>query len=89
LGYYARVLSPSAKEIAVKELQRRRNSVKRSLLGAACLLACLMGVAELSRSAAESGAEALWPGAFRLVDSHDLPDGSWETTAEARPSRGC
>jgi hypothetical protein len=42
-----------------------------------------MGVAEFSRAAETDSKEALWPGAFRLLDSYDLPDGSWEATADA------
>ena len=62
---------------------RQRNSVNRILPGAALFLLCILGAAEFLRAAEKGNTEALWPGAFRLLDSHDLPDGSWETTADA------
>jgi len=49
----------------------------------AFILLALLGVAAGAQAATESSVGTLWPGAFRLLDSHDLPDGSWETTADA------
>jgi hypothetical protein len=58
--------------------------MKRMSMAVAFILLAVLGMRERAEAVAEtSGTESLWPGAFRLVDSHDLPGGSWETTADA------